>query len=149
MLIFIPGHVPSSKNSRRNTKTGRSFPSKATVLWRQVSRYYWGKYRKDFVQMSFGHESPLIVGLHFVRKTKHIWDFVNPVQTIQDEMVHQGWIPEDTVSQIFPVPLNVEGSYWSIDKNNPGVYIKILSSFAEADINYPKLLINSHETIRA
>ena len=45
---FIPGNVPSSKNSRR--WTGRYFiASKTTMKYRDETDEYWKKYKRDFV----------------------------------------------------------------------------------------------------
>lgn len=138
MLIFIPGSVPSSKNSRIRTKSGLFIASKATQLWRKNTAPFWSKYRKEFVEQCIGKELPLFVGMHFVRGTHHNYDFVNPVQTIQDEMVHNGWIPDDNVGVLYPVPMMVDGKYSSYDKNNSGVYIRVYASIEEALFNFKK-----------
>lgn len=38
MVIILDGEVPSKKNSRINTRTGRSFPSKRYQEWHDVAR---------------------------------------------------------------------------------------------------------------
>jgi len=38
MIFYIDGEVPSKKNSRINTRTGKSFPSKRYQEWHDVAR---------------------------------------------------------------------------------------------------------------
>jgi len=142
MLIFIPGAVPSSKNSRIRTKSGLFIASKATQTWRKNTMQYWSLYRRAFVEQCIGKSQPFFVGLHFVRGTKHRWDFINPCQTVQDEMTHHGWIADDSVEEMLPLPLMVDGSYWSYDKNHAGVYIKVLSTPEEANFNFSKTSVH-------
>jgi len=134
-VFFIPGAVPSSKNSRIMTRSGMFIASKATQKYRKNTVPYWEKYRAAFKKLMNGKELPVIVGMHFVRGSRHRWDFINPAQTIQDEMTKAGWIEDDNADIILPVPLNINGKYWSYNKSKPGVYITILSSFCEGIIN--------------
>jgi Holliday junction resolvase RusA-like endonuclease len=134
-LFFIPGAVPSSKNSRILTRKGLFIGSKATQKYRKSSAAYWTKFKEEFKSLLEGQSKPIIIGMHFVRGSRHKWDFINPAQTIQDEMTKAGWIDDDNVDEILPVPLEIDGSYWSYDKTNSGVYIAVLSSFCEGYIN--------------
>lgn len=134
-LFFIPGAVPSSKNSRILTKSGLFIASKATQQYRRRSAAYWKKYKEEFKKLLKGDNKPYIIGMHFVRATRHRWDFINPAQTIQDEMSKAGWIEDDNVGEILPVPLSINGKYWSMDKSKPGVYIAVLQSFCESYTN--------------
>jgi hypothetical protein len=77
---------------------------------------------------------PVIVGMHFVRGSRHKWDFINPAQTIQDEMTKSGWIEDDNADIILPVPLSINAKYWSYNKTKPGVYITLLNTFCEGII---------------
>lgn len=117
--IFISGNVPSSKNGRRNSK-GKSLPSKVTVRWRQHTAWEWKLNKKNFKDMIKGLEKPYQISFLFVRGTKHHFDFINPAQTIQDEMVKYGWIDDDDADNINP---SFEPYRYSKDK--PGVYISI------------------------
>lgn len=69
---------------------------------------------------------PLKVGLHFVRGSRHKWDFHNPCHILFDLMTAFDIIPDDNVDYVLPFPLEIDGKYWSYDKENPGVFIKIL-----------------------
>lgn len=116
---FIPGNVPSSKNSR--VWTGRKFiASKATQQWRKDTKPYWAKYKQEFLDEIEGLEKPYRICMRFVRKTRHKFDYINPAQTIQDEMVHAGWLDDDNCDEMIPL-----FDVYSYDKENPGVYITV------------------------
>lgn len=134
-IFFIPGAVPSSKNSRIMTRSGLFIASKATQKYRKSTAAYWKMFKAQFKKLIAEQSKPIIIGMHFVRGSKHKWDFINPAQTIQDEMTKAGWIDDDNVLEILPVPLDIDGSYWSYDKSHPGVYIAVLESFCEGYIN--------------
>lgn len=120
MKIFIPTNVPSSKNSR--VWTGRFFiASKAVAKWRKETKPYWEQYKDDFLMDCCGKGSPIEVRFTFVRGSKHKFDYANPLNTIQDEMVKHGYIPDDNADEILPVL-----APYIYDKVTPGVYIEIL-----------------------
>lgn len=133
-VFFIPGAVPSSKNSRFLTKSGLFIASAATQKYRKLTVPYWKKYKKPFHELTEGKKKPFIIGIHFVRGSHHKWDFINPVQTIQDEMTKHGWIDDDNSSEILPIPLVINDKSWSYDKNHPGVYITVLDNFCDGTI---------------
>lgn len=124
-LFFCPTATPSSKNGKIWTGS-RFIPSKATTLWRKETRSWWEDNRALFTDELAGLEKPYVIGLHFVRKSKHQWDFVNPVQTVQDEAVAYGFFIDDNCDEMIPVPLMLDGKWYSYDKDNSGVYIKII-----------------------
>lgn len=115
--IFIPGNVPSSKNSRQWTG-GKLIASKATLSWRKKTKWYWIKERQKWRSLLKEKSCPLRVHFQFVRKSKHRFDYINPAQTIQDEMVKYKWIEDDNCDIIIPV-----FDPYLYDKTNPGVYI--------------------------
>lgn len=124
MMLFCEGNVPSSKNGRR--WTGRYFlPSKATVDWRKSTKCWWEENAEAFQEMIKDKPLPLKIGMHFVRSSRHKYDWVNPVQTIQDEMVTHGWVEDDNIVYIVPFPFEMDKSYTTYNKENPGVFLKI------------------------
>lgn len=124
--IFIPGTVPSSKNSRiLNTKSKRSFPSKTTQTYIKDSKDYWILNKDGFLEMLVGKEKPYLIQFHIVRKTKHRWDFHNAMQVLCDLMTKYGYIDDDNTDEMFPIPLKKDGVYYSYDKDNAGVFISI------------------------
>lgn len=124
-MIFIGENVPSSKNSK--IWTGRRLIwSKTATKYKISTREQYLTNKDIFLAMLEGKRKPYIIGFHFVRNNKHKFDFVNMVQTVQDLMVEYGYIEDDNCDIMFPIPLKIEDKYYSIDKSNPGVYIKIL-----------------------
>ena len=61
------------------------------------------------------------ISFTFVRGTRHKFDYINPAQTVQDDMVKAGWIEDDNAEFILPVFIQ-----YTYDKQNPGVWIEIL-----------------------
>ncbi len=119
MKFFIPGNVPSSKNGRR--WTGKYFiASKTVVNYRKIAKNYYIQYADAFKAELAKHTLPVEIGLTFIRGTKHKFDYINPAQTVQDDMVTFGWIEDDNVDFIKPV-----FNDYQYDKTNPGVIIEI------------------------
>jgi hypothetical protein len=119
MKFFIPGNVPSSKNGRR--WTGKYFiASKTVVNYRKAAKAYYIQYAAAFKAELAKHKLPVEIGLTFIRGTKHKFDYINPAQTVQDDMVTHGWIEDDNVEFIKPVFFD-----YQYDKNKPGVIIEI------------------------
>ena len=122
MKWFIPGNVPSSKNGRR--WTGKYFiSSKATMKYRKETKEYYKKYKKEFLNALKECEFPVKISFKFIRGTRHKFDYINPAQTVQDDMVKQGWLPDDDCSLLIPV-----FEPYEYNKENPGVEIKLIKN---------------------
>jgi len=127
--IFIPGNTPSSKNSKQiivlKKKTGEQFhtliDSELTKKWKKEIKDYMAIYKRPFLDMSKKFEYPLYIQFTFVRNSARDFDYINPCQAIQDMMVEYGWLPDDNTKFIKPFFGDV-----IIDRDQPGVYIKIL-----------------------
>ena len=120
MKWFIPGSVPSSKNGRR--WTGKYFiASKAVMNYRKKAKDYYAKYHDEFKAELAKHDLPAKISFEFIRGTRHKFDYINPAQTVQDDMVKAGWIEDDNAEFILPV-----FEQYTYDKSNPGVWIEIL-----------------------
>jgi hypothetical protein len=118
--IFIPGNVPSSKNSKQ--WTGKMLiNSKATRAYIKATMGFYMGSRVDFQKMLKGKEKPYKLSLQFIRGTKHKFDYINPAQTVQDLMVKYNWIKDDNCEEIIPV-----FEKYKYDKKNQGVIIKIV-----------------------
>lgn len=123
--FFCPGNVPSSKNSR--VWTGKYFVvSKAVTNWRKATKEWWEDNKDDFIEAIKEKEKPMKIGFHFIREQKRLYDFVNPLQTVQDEMVKHDWLKDDNVEEMFPFPIKIKGKYTTHNKEEPGVIIKIM-----------------------
>jgi Holliday junction resolvase RusA-like endonuclease len=141
-LIFIPYNVPSSKNSRINTSKG-SFASKTTKAYLNnlgIQTYSSGKklvksyvnkpnlieqLREDFAKQIKGKKLPLEIGFHFVRDSKRKFDFHNIVQVSLDLLTAHDIIVDDNMDCVIPFALKIDNKFYSVDKENPGVWIKI------------------------
>jgi hypothetical protein len=120
MKWFIPHNVPSSKNGRR--WTGKYFiASKAVVTYRKLIKSHYEQNAQAFRTEFSKYKLPVKVAFWFIRNSKHKFDYINPAQTVQDDMVEFKWITDDNSDVIVPVFVP-----YKYDKNNPGVYIEIL-----------------------
>tara|TARA_R110000803_G_scaffold204209_1_gene270090 strand:+ start:238 stop:660 length:423 start_codon:yes stop_codon:yes gene_type:complete len=120
MKWFIPGNVPSSKNGKR--WTGKYLISSKTVMkYRKDTANVYKKQAKSFVKELSKHELPVIISFKFFRGSRHKFDYLNPAQTVQDDMVKHGWIEDDNCEFIIPKFEEFEYS-----KESPGVEIKII-----------------------
>ena len=142
-LIFIPGNVPSSKNSRINTKNG-SFASKTVKAYlnnlgiqsyssrKKTVKGYVNKpnlienLREDFLKQIEGKKLPLEIGFHFVRNSKRKFDFHNIVQVILDILTASDIIMDDNMDCVIPFALKIDNKFYSVNKECPGVWIKII-----------------------
>lgn len=118
-MIFIPGNVPSSKNTKQ--WTGRY------LVWSKTAQKYvrdtediWISKKEEWLELLGQRQFPVRVSFKFIRKTRHKFDYVNPLQTVLDLMVKYNWIPDDNADIILPV-----FEPYEYDKDNPGVYINI------------------------
>ena len=124
-LIFLKGNFPSFKNSKQYVGNGRLIVSKTVQKYLKEYEYQWKVVPKVFKDVK-PTEYPIQIGFHFVRGTRHKWDFHNMVQGCADLMVKHGWIPDDNTDYFIPFAWFKDNSFYSYTKDNPGVYIKIL-----------------------
>ena len=138
--FYIQFNVPSSKNSKMATKRG-VFHSAA--IRRYLQKIGVKKYRKNehenyktspnlfekAVAPMREHIKPLnppyLMGFHFIRDTKRKFDFINIAQIICDLLVAHKVIEEDNMDYLIPVPLMIDGDWYSVDKEKAGVIIEI------------------------
>ena len=125
MEIFIPGNVPSSKNSRMMTKSGLLIKSPLCFKYEKATKDIFVEKSKEFREYVGEIDKPLFIRLHFVRDSKRRGDFHNLTQFIADLLVKNGWIEDDNMNQVFFVPYKIEGKWYSVDKENCGVWIKV------------------------
>ena len=127
MKWFIPGNVPSSKNSRQ--WTGKYFiVSKTVAKYRNSTKELFAKLAPEFRYVAEKYELPLHVTFKFIRGSKHKFDYLNPCQTTQDDMVKHEWLIDDNCVYIVP-----HFDPYEYDKDNPGVWIEI-----DKELNYKK-----------
>lgn len=115
---FIPGNVPSLKNSKQWTGR-RLIKSKTCVEYEKLySNFYSTAKLKNMFQ---NIEKPIKLGMYFIRKSKHKFDYINVAQEPLDLLVKSGIIVDDNADEIIPIFLGYHN-----DKENPGMIIKIL-----------------------
>lgn len=140
MIIFVPGNVPSLKNSKVVTKKG-VFPSKTVMNYlrsigiqgfssrkKEVKEYVDKTKPNLFKQAFHDFEKPdkiIRVGFHFVRNTKAKFDYINAMQLPLDLMTAHDFIEDDDCDHVIPYVLELGGKPYSVAKENPGVWIKI------------------------
>lgn len=141
-LIWIPGNIPSLKNSKPNGK----FHPKTVQKWLQFlgvksfssRRRTYENYKTrpnkfealtdEFLALKSKVTSrPLFIGFHFVRSSRRRYDFHNTDQILFDLMSAHRWIEDDDTLEAYGVPLVIGDEFQHYDKNNPGCYITILS----------------------
>jgi len=133
--IFIAGDVPSSKRQKG------LYPTKATAKYLQkIGVKSYSAKRKEVVtyknRPNLFKESieplwitladsspPYLVGFHFVRRTRGIFDFNNITQILQDLMIAHGVIPDDSMRFFIPFPVMRDNAWYTVDKDNAGVWI--------------------------
>ncbi len=110
MILTILGRIPSKKNSRINTRSGRSFPSSKYTAWhKDASFQIRGAHiqtQKDFV-------------LKFYMPDNRRTDLTNKAESVMDLLVDNSLIEDDCwqiTGQVTLIPAGV-------DKENPRVEI--------------------------
>ena len=96
--------------------------SKATKTYRKSTEVYFLQNRLKFKKM-FNGLPPFQVGLYFVRKSKHRFDYINACQILADIMVEAQWLVDDNADFFVPVFLGYE-----TNKQKAGVYITKVAS---------------------
>lgn len=128
--IFIPHEVKSKKNSKRLIpyKKGeqckcRQISSEAYLDYAKSSGDHYKACRLVFAQMIKDLQPPYNIEFTFVMSTKRKFDYNNLAQGVQDLMVEHGWLEDDNYTFVKPFFGDV-----IVDKENPGVYIKVLNA---------------------
>ena len=126
--IFIPFNVSSSKNSKQ--WTGKMLiHSKATRNYIKLSKQGYKDNKDKFIELTKDLPKPLHVSFYFLRNSRRKFDYINPAQTVQDLMVKYGWIEDDDIHNLVP---HFHG--YEVNKENPGVLIKVLNMSEENGI---------------
>ena len=97
--------------------------SKTVEKYKKKTKLDWLEQKDAFRYLSEGMPLPMIIGFHFVRGTRHKYDWINILQLVQDLMVEYGWIEDDNIDFLIPIPFKMKGSYSSYDKEKPGCWI--------------------------
>ena len=137
--VFIKGNTPSSKNSKIN---GKFFSKTVQNYLKSFNIQSFSSFKKEVkgyktkiitfpvqeLKELFNNKSyPLVIGFHFIRGTKHKFDFGNITQILLDLFTAFDIIEDDNMECVIPMPLQLDNKWFSYDKENPGVIIKLLN----------------------
>lgn len=139
--LFISGSVPSLKNSKVKTSKGifsskavnkyiralgiQSYSSSKKIVKTYVARENEFEKTREYFK-KYLIKTPYKIGFHFVRGSKHRYDFNNANQLISDLLTAHDIIEDDDTTIFLPFPMEINGEYSSYSKENPGVYIRVL-----------------------
>ncbi len=115
MVIELLGRVPSKKNSRINTRSGRSFPSSKYTAWHKDASIQLLKYKGTFP----GHGIQVLIKFWFPDNRR--CDLTNKAESIMDLLVDNEFLEDDCWQITGPVKLVCCG----VDKDNPRVEIEL------------------------
>lgn len=114
MKIIINGSTPSKKNSRINTRSGRSFPSSKYTAW----------HKEASLQLTHASGSKHVPGrpitLTFVAGDNRKFDLSNKAESIMDLLVDNLLLEDDNWSIVPELILKFGG----VEKNNPRCIIE-------------------------
>ena len=143
-LIWISGNVPSLKNSKVKTSRGifssktvkkylanlgiqrYSSSRKEVIGYKTRPNIFQEQIVPQIIELLENKEPPFEIGFHFVRGTKHKFDFNNANQLIADLIVAHEVLEDDNMDYFIPFALKIDDKFYSVDKLNPGVWIKII-----------------------
>lgn len=111
MKLIVSGTTPSKKNSRINTRSGRSFPGKRFSDWEKTAIPELVQQFKDYVVTNY----PVSVTMIFFNEDKRRHDLDNQSSSILDSLVKANIITDDNQNYVDCVQLQ----YGGVDKINP------------------------------
>lgn len=122
MTLVISGECPSKKNSRINTRSGRSFPSKRYTAWLNSALIQLvdqiADFRRNGKQLAF--ERGLELTVTFYHGDLKRRDSDNQLSSVLDMLVDAQVIPDDNW-EILPIK-HIFDAY---DKGNPRCVISL------------------------
>lgn len=111
MKLIISGTTPSKKNSRINTRSGRSFPSKIFSAWEKTAV---PELKEQFDGPTIT-KYPLCITMIFFNKDNRRHDLDNQSSSILDTLVKADIIEDDNQNKVECLQLQ----YGGVDKENP------------------------------
>ena len=111
MKLVISGTTPSKKNSRINTRSGRSFPSKRFTDWEKPALQELQLQFKKLKVTGY----PITLTMIFYNADRRRHDLDNQSSSILDTLVKAGILEDD--NQNFVDSLQLQ--YGGVDKENP------------------------------
>ena len=142
--VFIPFNTPSLKNSKMYTKNGvfsgptvKKYLQSLGVKKYSCSRGTFEDYKRrpnlfekavaPMKEVLNEREAvwavPHVIGLFFIRNSKRKFDWINAAQIICDLLTAHGVIEDDNMDYLIPTPVQVAGSWYTVDKERPGCIV--------------------------
>lgn len=155
-MIFLPGEVPSSKNSKRilykfnNVTSGNTYVKQGGSFRRALpfisNSEFSNAYirdvlpsvianRRKFLDLIEEKEKPLKIQMRFIRKTKSRWDFHNLCQIVLD------CISGHHYEKRKDIPVNAVRWFEDDDTKNMLVYPPLEAPYYEIDKENPGVWI--------
>lgn len=119
-MIFLPGNVPSSKNSKFWTGS-RLVNSKLVQTYIREVSVQMVYFRLAFRKLVTLKAKPYKVSFKFIRSSHRRFDYMNAAQTLTDLMVKCEWLADDNADEIVPY-----FEPYEYNKTSPGVFISVL-----------------------
>lgn len=124
--FFIPGNVPSKKNSKQFKQiTDKKGKVRTIIVNSDYANTYIKEHISDYLhytervrEITSTLLKPYHIEFYFIRETKSAFDYVNMLQMPLDLMVEAKWLADDDCDNVVPV---IGGFH--VDKNNAGVII--------------------------
>lgn len=113
-IYTLTGSVPSKKNSRINTRSGRSFPSKAFTEWHKDAE------AQILTQGLVRFNKPVVIQGDFYFENNIRRDLDNRLSSILDLFTDLGIIEDDRWQCVPEIKLTGQ-----LDRNNPHAIIQI------------------------
>jgi Holliday junction resolvase RusA-like endonuclease len=117
MTLVISGEAPSKKNSRINTRSGRSFPNKRYVAWNRDARI------ELFPQVAgkdIPFREPVELTVTFYHKDMVRRDSDNQLSSVLDTLVDVGILADDKWQAV-----PIKHVYDALDRQSPRCVISI------------------------
>lgn len=111
MKLTISGTTPSKKNSRINTRSGRSFPSARFTEWEKPALIELKEQFKDHKVTDY----PISVTMVFFNTDNRRHDLDNQSSSILDTLVKAGVLEDDNQTKVDSLQLQ----YGGVDKESP------------------------------
>lgn len=120
MMFELSGETPSKKNSRINTRSGRSFPNKRYTTWhdRAIQELYLLRKKNKIVPLSEGKR--ISITFTFFHGDLKRRDSDNQCSSVLDTLIDAGIIPDDNW-KVIPRKIIID----EYDKGNPHCIIEI------------------------
>lgn len=116
--ILLDGEVPSKKNSRINTRSGRSFPNRKYTQWHDTQLLLLDKTKKIT-------DEQVEIQMDFTHGTLRRRDSDNAVSSVLDLLVDAGILPDDNWKVVKRLVIN---NFYKKNKPRCSIQIRTLNA---------------------